>query len=199
MRLAFDEEDLAAKTDNDVDVEEDFLNKLQAKLNKNRKKSRDRTNAPYDPKKCSWWVYINPPDESNLNNHNHRDYKRFQRRFRVPYLFFKTQLLPFALFHWPNKPDICGNYIPTEYKLLAALRVLGRGLHFDDVAELIQCGDKGETLRVFFYKFCEQFALQMYPLHVKPPETEEEIKEAMSYYAAAGMPGAFCSTDGVRE
>jgi hypothetical protein len=198
FRLVFDDEEEESCADSNKDEEEmEFLKNLQTKLNQCTIKSRNRTNSAYDPKECSWWVYINPPAESNLNNPDHKDSKRFRNRFRVPYLFFKTQLLPFALAHWPNKPDVCGNYIPTEYKLMAALRVLGRGLHFDDVAEIIHCGDKGETLRVFFHAFCNKFAEQMYPRYVRPPETDEEIREAMSHYAAAGMPGAFCSTDGV--
>lgn len=40
--------------------------------------------------------------------------------------------------------------IPLELKILAALRVLGRALTFDDVAEFTNAS--ANTMRTFFYK-----------------------------------------------
>ena len=75
-------------------------------------------------------------------------------RFRVPWAFYKGLLLPFALHHFPNKKDAVNNWgIPTEYKLLGTLRILGRGLHFDDIAEIINCGGGGERVIVFFHEY----------------------------------------------
>jgi hypothetical protein len=47
--------------------------------------------------------------------------------------------------------------IPTEFKLLSVLRILGRGMHFDDAAEYVGCGFKGEALRVFFHAWVRKF------------------------------------------
>ena len=37
----------------------------------------------------------------------------------------------------------------------------------------------------------------MVPKYIKPPEINRELKKHMDMYTAAGLPGCFCSTDGI--
>ncbi len=51
------------------------------------------------------------------------------------------------LFPWTEQHLRVGNDalgrqpVPLEFKVLAVLRVLGRALHFDDLAEITHCGE----------------------------------------------------------
>jgi hypothetical protein len=118
--------------------------------------------------------------------------RTFRKRFRVPWLFYKQDLLPWTLERFPCLPDCTGRPgIPTEYKLLAVLRALGRASHFDDLAEDTCTGDgrKLNAIRLFFHEWCE---------HVQPPKNPDELRESMRRYSEAGLDGCFCSLDGVR-
>jgi hypothetical protein len=104
--------------------------------------------------------------------------------------------MPWAEENFPVKTDAIGNLpIPLLYKVLASLRYLSRGMHWDDLAELCGCAPGGESLRVFFHNFSRRFVEHFEPIWLKPPETEEEILEAMAPYISAGLDGCFCSTD----
>ncbi len=98
-----------------------------------------------------WVKYLNVRDDDDLNKPNSFDAKVFRTRFRVPWKFYYDKLLPWTEARFPRKVDALQRPgVPTEFKLLAVLRMLGRALHFDDVAELADCGFKGEVLRVLF-------------------------------------------------
>ena len=76
--------------------------------------------------------------------------KLFRRSFRVPYDIFSCILVPFCMerniFKVTNKSQI-----PIEIRVLAALRVLGRGVCCNDIAEL---GDMGtSTANNIIYHF----------------------------------------------
>ncbi len=160
---------------------------------------RDRTRRKQQERlydNSSWYRYLNPPDA--LDDPYHPEAKKFRVRFRVPWKFYKEVLWPWTIENFPEERD-CANRrpIPTQYKLLAVLRVLGRACHFDDVAEFANCGFKGEALRVFFHKWIKKFVTEWFKKEIKPPETEEEIRYHMSLYSKAGLDGAICSIDGV--
>ena len=63
--------------------------------------------------------------------------KRFRLRFRVPFAMYKEILLPMCRERGIFPSD--GSWrekIPSEFKLLMCLRILGRGNYADDVSEL---------------------------------------------------------------
>lgn len=99
---------------------------------------------------------------------------------------------------WPTKPDAAGRIgIPTGIKVLGVLRVLGRALHFDDIAELAGSDFSAETFRTFFHVFVAKFVEEFWDKEVHPPNDEETLRTAMAMFDAAGLTGAFGSTDGV--
>jgi hypothetical protein len=56
----------------------------------------------------------------------------------------------------------------VEFKLLACLRVLGRGAHCDDVAEILSCGTSS-TVNNMFKIFVKTYSEAFYALHVYDP------------------------------
>lgn len=136
-----------------------------------------------------------------LNNESIADPKssegrKFRRRFRVPYALFKDIVGMAKEEQWmPQKEaDACGRKaVPLEMKVLAVLRVLGRGVCFDEVAEILTCSE--EILRVFFHDFVKKFVTKCYDRYVKPPLSRDEIRKAMDEYTMVGLPGCIGSTD----
>ena len=145
-----------------------------------------------DYKQCGWWKMLGRATSADPL---HRDGKLFRRRFRVPFpMFGKLLLLVKAWFPEKRSTDVAGNpRVPKELLLLGVLRVLGRGVCFDEVAEAT--GMSEETMRRFFHAFCREFAVRMYETHVHPPQTPAEIAADMDVYARLGFPGAIGSTD----
>jgi hypothetical protein len=96
-------------------------------------------------------------DKAQLQNPESKESQTFRKRFRVPYPIFMM------LVDWTkgwyekadgngciNSCDAIGNRsIPTDLKVLAVLRILGRGLCLDDIEEL--SGISASTTRVFFH------------------------------------------------
>ena len=64
---------------------------------------------------------------------------------------------------------------------------------FDDIEELTFVS--AESHRLFFRKFVILFSLNLYHLYVKIPTDEDEIRDYMSEYAAAGFPDSIGSVD----
>lgn len=105
-----------------------------------------------------WSEYIDPPLQSPVFTPGSVMYKEFYSRFRVHPSMFYNKLLPWTRRYFVDKPDATGRCgIPVVLKLLGVLRILGRGLHFDDIADILGCGFKGEAIRTFFHEWCRQF------------------------------------------
>jgi hypothetical protein len=118
------------------------------------KKARMPHTVRGDYSACIWYRYLDVSPQDPINDPESLDAVVFETRFRILWLFYQQQLLPWTLRRYPLKADAFGRLgMPIEFKLLAVLRVLGRGMHFDDVAEYIGCGFKGEALRVFYHDF----------------------------------------------
>jgi hypothetical protein len=116
------------------------------------KKARVAHTLRGDYSTCVWMRYLKVDADDPINDPTSFAATVFETRFRTPWAFFRDQLLPWTLRRWPHKADAFGRYgIPIEFKLLAVLRVLGRAMHFDDVAEYIGCGFKGEAIRIFYH------------------------------------------------
>jgi Plant transposon protein len=86
---------------------------------------------------------------------------------------------------------------PLELKILAVLRVLGRGYCFDGVEELTLIS--AEVLRVFFRKWCTLFARENFSKYCNHPKTEEEIAETVFIYTKLGLRGCVGSADCVHN
>ena len=93
-----------------------------------------------------------------------------------------------------ENPDAAGNpAAPLELKILAVLRVLGRGYCFDGLEELTCIST--ELLRVFFRNFCCYFAHENFAKYCNPPSTPEEMSSCTEIYRRLGLPGCVGSTD----
>jgi hypothetical protein len=84
--------------------------------------------------------------------------KQFRRRFRIPFPVFQFLCLVAKekkLFGVGESDASGRSSVPIELKLLGALRILGRGWCFGDVAEAT--GMSEETACTSFLKFCTNF------------------------------------------
>ena len=55
-------------------------------------------------------------------------------------------------------------YFGVEFKLLGCLRILGRGAHCDDVAEILDCGKT--TVNDMFKSFVKNYSAAYYDVNV---------------------------------
>ena len=153
------------------------------RLYNNRHKPRNIYDRK-DTAQCVFQVhYINEP---RCRDHLTLEGKQFRRRFRVPYTTFEN-IVAFVRSqgYFTEGDDAIGKKsYSLELKVLGALRVLGRGICFDDVAELTNMS--AETHRVFFKKFVYHVAKDMYEQHVFRPTTNVDIENAMHEYKLAG-------------
>lgn len=159
------------------------------------KKFRSRLIYPKkDPRNSMWWEYVLGGTWADPSS---RDGKTFRGRFRTTHDFFLSLVVKVKeLFPFHAKKDALGKSPgPIELKVLGVLRVLGRGVCFDDCQEGTNI-DK-ETHRIFFHAFCKKFARKYYPIYCRGPETEADLENSMSEYTSAGFPGCLGSTDGV--
>ena len=109
----------------------------------------------------------------------------FRRRFRVPYDIFSCILVPFCKERNIFKVTI-KSQIPIEIRVLAALRVLGRGICCDDIAEL---GDmRASTANNIFYHFVRGISEHLFADVVKVPEGDY-LQQVLAAYANMGLPG----------
>ena len=108
--------------------------------------------------------------EEDLRNPRSDAAKTFRLRFRVPYPMYVdlVELAESELGFKRDPTDVTGRKgIPLVIKMLAVLRVLGRGTCFDGIEELA-FGDQ-ETYRIFFHDFCKKFAAKFYDKWIYAP------------------------------
>ena len=147
-----------------------------------------------NPRASMWWEYVLGGTWADPIS---RDGKLFRRRFRVSHEFFEG-LVEKAKELFPDfeKKDGCGRQVaPIELKVLGVLRVLGRGVCFDDAAEGTNMNE--ETHRLFFHKFYHLFCRRYYPEYCRGPIDDDDLASTMSEYTTAGFAGCIGSTDGV--
>ncbi|CAM9515210.1 unnamed protein product, partial [Ectocarpus fasciculatus] len=113
---------------------------------------------------------------------------RFRRRFRFPYPLFLT------LVELCEEKEILGSnhIIPLKIKVLACLRILGRGNCADEIAELSSISESHAIAT--FKTFVVGFVAAYYDMYVYFPEGEE-LKEVEAAYARMGLPLACGSMD----
>ena len=132
----------------------------------------------------------------------HRPYTKegasFRRRFRIPFPLFQRLVNIVQNEKWDG--IICSplnragkQSAPLHLKILAWLRVLGRGECFDSCSELT--GISQETLRVFFHKFSAAFVNRFYSTYVHSPCEGHDLDRVLSEYKDVGFPGCVGSVD----
>jgi hypothetical protein len=122
--------------------------------------------------------------------------KTFRNRFRFPYSLFKSLVIACKcddMFGSRSINASCRDVVPVELKILGVLRVIGRGLCFDDVAEY--CNTSAEIHRVFFHHFCVKFIAKYRETYLTPPTTDEQLDRIMRMYERGGFAGCVGSTD----
>ena len=170
------------------------------------KKTRDgkaRRN-PVDKKDAPWQRMLDSNDKgtNTIHDERSRDGKYFRRRFRMPHSLFKSLILVMLQEQWfpqygqtgEGLPDATGNRGATlQVKVLSVLRVIGRGVVFDECFDGSGCGEN--SIGVFFHAFVAMFSQRLFPLIIKPPTTFDEITTCTGIYQSLGMGPAIGSTD----
>jgi hypothetical protein len=151
-----------------------------------RKKKRRRQETP-DYWESTWGKMLKHKDIADPNSFVG---KKFRRRFRVPYQLFVDIIIPkcakFGIL------SVARERIPVEFKILAALRMLGRDSCADSVSELSFMGES--TCNSIFKRFLKEFTEALYSIYVRPPEGEE-LQRVMERYRRLGFPGCVGSVD----
>ena len=126
-----------------------IVSKLKRRAQRSRVIKRSRKVIERkDPYGRSFWAdYLDPSVLERVSDPTTYEGKQFRRRFRVPFPVFldlleKTRDMGFA----DHRTDICGRpCVPLGSKLLGVLRVLGRGVCFDDIALSLEYRLEGST------------------------------------------------------
>ena len=139
-----------------------------------------------------WGQLIENPESANPKSALG---KKFRRRFRMPFPLFLHLV------------DLCEEHniffmryrsrIPIEAKVLACLRILGRGSCADDISELSSNMMSESTIHPMFRTFVKGVQKHLFPLLVRKPEGTY-LQEVLALYARLGLPGACGSMDCTR-
>ena len=151
------------------------------------KRSRQTTEKP-DYWTSVWGKMLTNPDIEDPTSFVAR---KFRRRFRIPYPLFKEVIFPQCV--EKNVFDMKRtSTIPIEFKVLTALRILGRDAVADDCAELSFIGES--TCHTIFKQFVTNYSRCFYSEYVHFP-TGDELLESMEMYRRVGFPGCVGSID----
>jgi hypothetical protein len=140
--------------------------------------------------------------ENTIADAESRDGRYFRRRFRMPYTLFCAFIDVILQEAWFPKYGSTGagpldcTKTPgasLQVKVLSVLRVLGRGIVFDECYDGSGCGE--ENIRVFFHAFTAKCVSSLFQSVVKPPRTHTEISETTRVYQMMGVGAAVGSTD----
>ncbi len=148
------------------------------------------TSSSVNYEETPWYQLLQDKD---LENPHSKKSRLFQLRFRVPYLLFKHYLVKRC-----NELNIfdsarnCPTRCPIEIKISACLRLLGRGLTYDDINEMSKIPHS--TIPQFLHTFCENMTNRMYDPVIEHP-ANDNFQSRLDHYAAIGLPGAMGSLD----
>lgn len=142
-----------------------------------------------------WGATLQNQDEM-MQDPEGRRHQQFRLRFRVPFAIY------LELVNWTStwydktvqQTDALGNSrVPVELLVLGVLRMLGRSTCLDGIQEL--SGISPSVMSVFFHKWCQKAAEELYPVYVKFPKTQSDIDKVMYDFAYVGFPGCLGSMD----
>ena len=108
----------------------------------------------------------------------------------MPYILFKSVIVPQC--KEGNIFSTRYNSIPAEFKVLVALRCLGRDAVCDDCEELSNISEK--TCNVILKQFIKEYPKKFGHLYIKM-STGDELLNDMEVYRCLGFPGAIGSAD----
>ena len=169
-----------------------------------QKRGRNGANRTALKHTSSWQSMLDANDVmmNTIDDERSRDGRYFRRRFRMPYSLFKSLVAGMLKERWFPKYGRLGEGpldaaknrgASLQVKVLSVLRVLGRGLVFDECHDGSGCSE--ESIRVFFHSFVAIFSQRLFRLSVKAPSTTEEVKTITGIYQELGMGPAIGSTD----
>ena len=90
--------------------------------------------------------------------------RRFCNRFRVSFSMFETMVIE----ECKDPTFLDASTQIGVFKLLGCLRILGRGAHCDDVAEILDCGKT--TVNDVVKSFVNKYSTAYYVVHVYVPD-----------------------------
>ena len=202
LRQIFTPEELAKEffeeSDSHPEVEAEHV--LKGKKCRNglkRKKPVKKKDAPWQR-----MLDMNQESMNSIHDEASRDGKYFRRRFRMPFSLFSSLIKVMLDEQWFPRygskgegPMDCTKTAGAslQVKVLSCLRVLGRGVVFDECFDGSGCGE--ESIRVFFHNFVFIFSRRLFSHVIKPPTTVEEIASCTGIYQSLGMGPAVGSTD----
>jgi hypothetical protein len=135
---------------------------------------------------------------NSIADENSPDGRYFRRRFRLPYALFEGLVQVMLADNWfpaeyesngRGKVDRCGvRGCSLQVKFLSVLRVLGRGVCFDELFDGSGCSES--MMSRFFHKFLKTFNDRLFHCVIKPPTTTEEVTKLATIYELLGIVGA---------
>lgn len=189
-----DDETITSSSDDD-EVERDIW--LPQNERKARSKSKHYSVADrYDS--VFYKKYLLPAAQEN-SPFQHQEsviYKKFRKRFRVPYELFQEIVTDIRRVNdiKDERHDATGQEsVDLSLMVLGSIRVLASGCTFDAIEELTNVSQ--ETHRVFFHKqFC-RWAESVAPEHIQMPHDEVSLRHVSGPYEIVGLPGCIGSVD----
>ena len=137
-----------------------------------------------------WGLLIGNPE---INNPKSLPARIFRRQFRLPFPVFDKIIVPecdrLNVFEVKDSARV---RLPTEFKVLICLRILGRGSYHDDIAQM--SGSFKSTCHTIFKQFLRNFTPSFFKKFVVWP-TGEKRKKIMNVYSKIGLHGAMGSMD----
>ena len=188
--MAFD--GFSSDVDKILNVEAPASSAYRSKRSRN---ASNRREAFIQPKKDAPWqrmLDMNAKGGNSIHDEASADGRYFRRRFRMPFQLFQCLIAEMLSDNWffgygPNGEGRLGAIkkesnrgASLQVMVLSVLRILGRGLGFDEVYDGSGC--KEESIRVFFHKFCPMFVAKLMPSVLRPPLTVAEISQHVDIY-----------------
>lgn len=161
-----------------------------------RETKRRRVFPRKDPLHSVWYIEYIVDAAERYREINDYQARVFRNKFRMTRAVFLQFVQDIETNGWlpPRRNDAFGRpSAPLELLVLAALARLGGEISFLFIPDSTNISES--VLRVFFEEFCAMGSRILFPLLVRPPETEEEIAAAMEPYKVAGLVGAIGSVD----
>jgi hypothetical protein len=142
---------------------------------------------------------------NHIQDEDHRDGMYFRRRFRIPFDLYVELLRCMIAEAWfvgyGSEGEGILDATKAEHKrgaslwvkVLSVLRVLGRGVVFDECFDGSGCSES--SIQDFFHLFLSVFVSRLLHCVVCPPKDQDELSIHMRIYERLGLNGAFGSTD----
>jgi len=165
------------------DFEDDIIEKTVRPYGPIREMRNRSTNLWLSP-----WGLLITSDQIRIPG-SYQD-RLFRKRFRLPFALF-LEFVEECKEHNIFEEKKAGK-IAVEFKIMIALRVLGRDECNDSVAEYLNIGES--TIGPIFKQFLAGCVKYLYPKYVYIPENEE-LNQIRLVYEKMGLPGCIGSMD----